>query len=96
MVYLRNACVVSDVRLTCAPLGPGDNGIVVPLRQSALYKEDWLGLKVLDESNRLQMHTSECEHEEHPTASCKESFDAYTLPLLRQPWSQVRAWRSEQ
>eukprot|EP00730_Choanoeca_flexa_P001819 TRINITY_DN10795_c1_g2_i2.p1 TRINITY_DN10795_c1_g2~~TRINITY_DN10795_c1_g2_i2.p1 ORF type:complete len:313 (+),score=64.83 TRINITY_DN10795_c1_g2_i2:94-939(+) len=74
--------------------GPGKNGIVVPLRQSALYKEDWLGLKTLDESGRLQMHTSECQHEEHPTPSCKQSFDAYTLPLLRQSWADVRAWRS--
>ena len=103
--------------------GPGDNGVIVPLRDSLLYKLDYLGLKVrpwaerrppvpsrliapspsvhphpqvLDESGRLQLHTSDCDHAEHPTEACKYSFDVYTLPLLKQPWPEVHQfWKSQ-
>ncbi|EDQ85646.1 uncharacterized protein MONBRDRAFT_34173 [Monosiga brevicollis MX1] len=73
--------------------GPGEKGVVVPLRQSLLYLQDWIGLKVLDKSGRLQMHTSDCAHEDHPNAACKHSFDLYTLPLISETWDSVRSWR---
>jgi len=33
---------------------PGQDQEIETMRNSTLYKEDWLGLKVLDESNRLK------------------------------------------
>ena len=35
---------------------------VVPLRQSRLYREDWLGLRELDESGRLVMFDCPGQH----------------------------------
>ena len=32
---------------------PGNDTRVVPLRDSAMYQEDWLGLKTLDRAGRL-------------------------------------------
>ncbi|EGD77142.1 palmitoyl-protein thioesterase 3 [Salpingoeca rosetta] len=69
--------------------GPGKNGVVVPLRDSLFYKLDYIGVKALDESGRLQMHESDCAHADHPTPDCKHIFDLYSLPLLKQRWSEV-------
>ena len=35
---------------------------VVGLRQQDLYKEDWIGLKELDESGKLRLDVLEGEH----------------------------------
>jgi len=74
--------------------GPGPNGIIVPLNQSLLYIEDWLGLRVLDRTGRLVRYESDCDHHAHPTEDCKEAFDQYTLPILKQPWSEVEEFWS--
>merc|ERR1711962_81546 len=41
---------------------PGQAKTIQPLRDSALYTEDWLGLRALDETGRLHMHTVEGDH----------------------------------
>jgi palmitoyl-protein thioesterase len=75
--------------------GPGPQGVIVPLRESLFYKLDFLGIRKLDETGRLHLHTSDCNHAEHPTIECKLAFDLYTLPLLREPWSEVHAfWKA--
>lgn len=38
------------------------NGTIVPLRNSRLYREDWLGLRVLDERGAIKMHTCHGVH----------------------------------
>lgn len=75
--------------------GPGDKGIVVPLRKSLFYIQDWLGLKTLHTTGRLQRHQGNCTHESTPTAACKHAFDLYSAPLLQQPWSEVEAFRGQ-
>ncbi|EFA75520.1 palmitoyl-protein thioesterase 3 [Heterostelium album PN500] len=55
---------------------------VVPLRESEFYLQDFIGIRALDESNRLHFFTTDCKHSDHPTASCKPYFDQYTLPWL--------------
>ena len=34
---------------------PGDDTTIIPLRESPLYLEDWIGLKTLDEEGRLHL-----------------------------------------
>jgi len=41
---------------------PGQAKTIVPLRNSSLYLEDWLGLRELDESGRLHFFTVEGDH----------------------------------
>ena len=80
---------------TFAPFsGPGEKGVVIPLQERLLYKLDFLGLRALDESGRLQMHVSDCSHADHPTQACKHIFDLYSLPLLKQRWGEVETFWS--
>lgn len=76
--------------------GPGDKGVIVPMQKSLLYIQDWLGLKELHVTGRLQRHQGNCTHESHPTASCKRAFDLYTAPLLMEPWPEVESFWSKQ
>ncbi|KAL4897378.1 Alpha/Beta hydrolase protein [Aspergillus ambiguus] len=54
------------------------SGAVVPLRERAIYKDDWLGLKTLDEQGKLDFRTVPGNHmqlsEETMTAVFKEYF----------------------
>jgi len=55
---------------TIQPLGsshfefyrPGDEYEVLPLKESPMYQEDWLGLRALDESGRLHFLFTEGDH----------------------------------
>jgi len=55
---------------------------VVPLQQSQMYLEDWLGLKQLDEAGRLKLYTTDCPHQDYPREQCKNWYDKFTAPLL--------------
>ena len=55
---------------------------VVPLRQSAAYQSDLIGLRTLDESGRLWMYSCDCRHQDYPTEACHAVFNAHTLPFL--------------
>ena len=46
---------------------PGNDSRVVPLRDSQLYKEDWIGLKTLDRSGRLVFIQIPGDHIEYDT-----------------------------
>ena len=41
---------------------PGQAQTILPLKESPIYKEDWIGLKELDESGRLRFLSSEGNH----------------------------------
>jgi len=55
---------------------------VVPLKESALYKEDWVGIRALDESGRLFQGRTDCKHELFPNDVCKKWYDQFTRPFL--------------
>ena len=41
---------------------PGQDKEILPLRESQLYLEDWIGLKTLDESGKLHMFEVPGDH----------------------------------
>ena len=44
-----------------------------PLAKRKMYKEDWIGLKVLDTTGRLHFAQIDCLHIEVPTAVCRQA-----------------------
>ncbi|KAI5294437.1 hypothetical protein KEM52_004025 [Ascosphaera acerosa] len=67
---------------------------VVPLRQTQLYQEDWLGLKVLDEQGRLAFQSVKGEHMQLTDDVLRDAFttdfapvDLTTLATSRPPRS---------
>jgi len=56
--------------------------VVVPLKESAQYLEDWLGLRTLDAAGKLQLFETDCDHQDFPRDACKKWYDLYTKPLL--------------
>lgn len=50
------------------------------LRDRALYKEDWLGLKYLDERGRLDFREAEGPHMSLSEKTLKEAFETYFAP----------------
>lgn len=46
---------------------PGNDTTIVPLRESKIYKEDWIGLKKLDEAGRLVFIDVPGDHIEYDT-----------------------------
>lgn len=55
---------------------------IVDLKDSIQYKEDWLGLKTLDESRRLHILETNCTHSGHKTESCFPQLEVLTFPFL--------------
>jgi palmitoyl-protein thioesterase len=43
---------------------------IIPLRETLLYKEDVLGLRSLDESNRFHIYETNCTHVQHRDPVC--------------------------
>ena len=58
---------------------PGQDREVIPLRESQLYKEDWLGLQKLDKANKLVFLASPGDH----LRFTKEWFIENIIPLLK-------------
>jgi palmitoyl-protein thioesterase len=46
---------------------PDNDTVIVPLRESKIYKEDWIGLKKLDETGRLVFIEVPGDHIEYDT-----------------------------
>jgi palmitoyl-protein thioesterase len=40
----------------------GKEEVIVPMREQPLYKEDWIGLRALDESGRVVLASCDSEH----------------------------------
>ncbi|KAK2630474.1 hypothetical protein QTJ16_001294 [Diplocarpon rosae] len=61
------------------------NGTVVtPLREREIYKDDWIGLKTLDEKGALQFETTDGEHMQLSSKVLKKTFKANYGPLGRE------------
>jgi palmitoyl-protein thioesterase len=43
---------------------------VIPIFDTELYKQDWLGLQKLDKTNRLKLYETNCTHMEHIKSIC--------------------------
>ena len=57
----------------------GQDKAVVPLNQSSIYKEDWLGLQQLDSEGRLLRMQCEGDHLQMPPGWFEENI----IPLLK-------------
>jgi len=57
------------------------SGKVTPLRERQLYKEDWLGLKVLDEQGKLDFETVPGEHMKLTDTLLAKTFQEYFGPV---------------
>jgi len=61
---------------------PGQQKVVQNLFESDFYTQDFIGLKALNETHRLQMYETDCLHDEHHTEPCKDFFFQYGIPYL--------------
>ena len=55
---------------------------VVDLFDSKQYRENWLGLRTLYETNRLHVFETDCTHSGHKTEACFPQLEKLTLPFL--------------
>ena len=60
----------------------GSDKVLVPMRETTGYLEDWIGLRTLDTSGRLQQRSCNCSHGDEPREDCKWTYDAWIVPLL--------------
>ncbi|EGG21294.1 palmitoyl-protein thioesterase 3 [Cavenderia fasciculata] len=56
---------------------------IVPLQESQLYLQDFIGLRALDEAGRLHFYSTDCKHGDYNGNACKNYFTLYTLPWLQ-------------
>jgi palmitoyl-protein thioesterase len=59
----------------------GTTGEVTPLKERPIYKEDWLGLKQLDEQGKLDFKTVPGEHMHLSEEVLRDTFEQYFAPL---------------
>ena len=57
-----------------------ETGELIKLRQSTTYKEDWLGLRELDEKGRLVFETTPGEHMRLSDGAVLKAFKKYFAP----------------
>lgn len=56
---------------------------VIPVRDTELYKQDWLGLQNLDKENKLHLYKTNCTHTEHRQPICfPQLYDILKTYLL--------------
>ncbi|KAJ6244248.1 lysosomal thioesterase ppt2 [Anaeramoeba flamelloides] len=60
-----------------------ENLKVVSYNKTTAYKEDWLGLRTLSESNRLIYQETDCPHGLYPHDECLDNFLKYTMQYLK-------------
>ena len=55
---------------------------IIPLSDTELYKEDWLGLQKIDKENKLWLYKTNCTHMEHRQPICfSQLFEIFKLYL---------------
>ena len=55
---------------------------IIPIEETALYKEDVLGLKFLNQNNKLHIHNTTCSHAQHRDPICFDQlYDIFKLYL---------------
>jgi palmitoyl-protein thioesterase len=57
----------------------GQDKLVVPLNQSSMYIEDWLGLRALESGGRLLRMDCDGDHLQMPAGW----FEANIIPMLK-------------
>ncbi|KAL3482228.1 palmitoyl-protein thioesterase precursor [Aspergillus californicus] len=73
VVHPKESAWFADVNVT--------TGEVVPLRERDLYKEDWLGLKGLDEQGKLEFKTLPGDHMRFEDEDLENVFTEYFGPV---------------
>lgn len=69
---------------------PGSKTVIQKMKHTALYKDDSIGLKTLDESGRLHLRTAHCTHENFQED--EQNFVDNTLEFLKlDPFNQGKA-----
>ena len=72
---------------------PNSTSRLLPLRRTALYRDDWIGLRSLEAAGKLHFASIACGHREAPTEQCRmQIWDAATKRL--EPNRQIRCWSS--
>ena len=56
---------------------------IVPMEESPLYVEDWIGLRALQAAGKLLRGSTTCEHQDYFTECFDSYFEKYVLPVLR-------------
>ncbi|KAF2122341.1 palmitoyl-protein thioesterase 1 precursor [Lophiotrema nucula] len=68
---------------------------VTHLRNRTIYKEDWIGLKKLDEKGGLHFKTTEGGHMQLSDKVLKEAFGTYFSPKVSSVWEKAKPWVEE-
>jgi len=55
---------------------------LVPLKESRFYREDWLGIRALDETGRLTRFRTSCKHGDYKSLCFDRFFQKYVIPLI--------------
>ena len=55
---------------------------IVTMKQLPDYQQDWIGLKTLDLSGRLELQGIDCAHRAMPDPVCKHFYDQFTRKWL--------------
>jgi len=63
-------------------IGSDDLASVVDLKDTDQYKKDWLGLKTLDQKNKLKRYAIDCDHADIPRDNCKSWYVKYSQQYL--------------
>ena len=61
------------------------SGEVTPLHERPIYKEDWLGLKQLNEQGKLDFNTAPGQHMHLSQKTLSKAFSQYFAPLEKEP-----------
>jgi len=56
---------------------------LVTLNASLFYRDDWLGIRTLDQSGRLTKFRTTCKHGDYSSACFDRYFNQFVVPLLR-------------
>jgi len=56
---------------------------VIKLEDLPMYKEDWIGLRKLQETGRLKRFTTNCHHGDYFTSCFDKYFVQYVVPFLK-------------
>jgi palmitoyl-protein thioesterase len=57
------------------------DGTVTPLQERRIYKEDWLGLKKLDDQGKLHFKSAPGQHMQLTEELLKKTFKEYFGPI---------------
>lgn len=82
MVWSKNDGVITPPE-SCA------FSFIIDLKDTDQYKENWIGLRTLDESQRLYVYHTECTHVSFKS-SCLETMINTTIPYLKREFLEVK------